>query len=174
MCIHKYVPNINDQMQPFYLVAATHNYVEKRYYTPKRSFDCKKQPIFQAADDGFWDYRSIYFQVTQSGNYIAKKALIFVDSVANINIFVNDIFSEFEKFAENSGFIFFNYISCILTEMITLCFQKKKITYVNQDLLERSARFFLKNYDKVISINQLAQQEYISVYYFIKIFLSNY
>lgn len=153
---------------------------EKLYHCTENSvflLDGQTSYILWVGEKQHWEYQHLYFFASSGANAIVEKALGYANmdrSYRNLRVYFSDIFNECKHWNDNSQFIISNTLSCIMTEMIIRPVVKEKTQYSRKALLEQTTQFFKKNYHQKISIKEYAQQNYISVYYFIRLFKEEY
>lgn len=125
--------------------------------------------MYKSGEEGLWDYKHVHFFTNGGGETVAQKALGFTECSGNVEQYLDGVFAEFEKLSATSAFVFSNLISCMLTEILLLRSRRKKPD-THQEMLEKAAAYLREHYGEKVSVADIARDEYLSIYYFIRLF----
>ena len=132
--------------------------------------DCRAPHVYRVPKGECWDYKHIHFEVDEKSRRVADKALGFIAfPESDIERRIDEIFWEMRHFSANSPYILSNHVSNMLTEMIQLRSQAA-IIRPHMELIEKAAKYMRGHYMEKININDLAKNEFVSVFYFTRLF----
>ena len=136
--------------------------------------DCRAPHVYRVPKGECWDYKHIHFEVDERSRRVADKALGFIAfPESDIERRIDEIFWEMRHFSANSPYILSNHVSNMLTEMIQLRSQAA-IIRPHMELIEKAAKYMRGHYMEKININDLAKNEFVSVFYFTRLFKDYY
>jgi len=133
--------------------------------------DCKVAHSFNVPKGCTWSYKHIHVVANDTcSKYIADKAVFsFVNDSGSLNSAIDSILKELRHSNAESRFYISNKVSGILTGIIQYRF-KSSFTDPQEELVERAVKYIQEHYMEKINIKQLANDEYISPYHFIRLF----
>ena len=136
--------------------------------------DCRLPHSYSVPNGETWEYKHIHFLVDSSSCNVSTKAVGFIAFFEDdIEAWMDSIFWEMRHFSANSAYVLSNYVSNILTKMILLHSQEK-IIRPRMELIEKAAKYMRSHYMEKININDLAKNEFVSVFYFTRLFKEFY
>jgi len=136
--------------------------------------DCRSHHSYHVPKGKFWEYKHIHFKVEQCARRVADKATGYLIMGENgIERIMDDIFHEVRNFNTNTPYLLNNYISNMLTELIIFQTQEPKI-HPHRKLIEKMAKYMREHYSEKVNINDMAKDEFISVFYFTRLFKEYY
>ncbi len=136
--------------------------------------DCSIPHSFRVKQGKTWKYKHVHFVVNGAARNVASHAcLVLVYDSGMLNSCFDDILSELHHISANTCFFLSQYISTILTEMIRYQFQES-FTDPQTKLIRRAVEYIHEHYMEKITIKQLAGDEFVSTYHFIRLFKKYY
>ncbi len=136
--------------------------------------NCFLPHVYRVPKGEQWDYKHIHFKVDEKSRRVAEKALGFIAFPENdIERRIDEIFWEMRHFSTVSPYILSNHVSNMLTEMIQLRSQDT-IVHPHMQLIEKAAKYMRDHYMEQINISDLAKNEFVSVFYFTRLFKDYY
>ena len=132
--------------------------------------NCMTPHYFSVKKGETWEYKHIHFVPNGVAKNVAERACLnIVNDNGSIDDYFNKIFKELYHINADSHYILSHGISTILTEMIRYQF-KKSFTDPQEELVRRAVDYIHNHYMEKINIKQLADDEFISPYHFIRLF----
>lgn len=117
-----------------------------------------------------WEYKHIHFIPNGVARNVAERAVLnIVSDNGMINSRFDKTFVELNHISADTHFLVSHEISGILTEMIRYQF-KKSFTDPQEELVRRVVDYIHNHYMEKINIKQLAEDEFVSSYHFIRLF----
>ena len=136
--------------------------------------DCRQPHVYRVPKDETWCYKHIHFEVDAHSRLVADKAVGYLALWDNsIEQKLDEIFEEMRRFNTNSPYLLSNHIDNILTDLIRLRSQTA-VLRPHMDLIEKAAGYMRSHYMEKININDLAKNEFVSVFYFTRLFKDYY
>ncbi len=136
--------------------------------------DCSMPQSFHVKRGQTWEYKHIHFVVDGAAENVANHAcLVPVYDNGGLHAYFDDILNELHHISANTCFFLSQNISAILTEMIRYQFQDS-FTDPQTKLIKRAVEYIHEHYMEKITIKQLAGDEFISPYHFIRLFKKYY
>lgn len=136
--------------------------------------DCSQPHSFHVKSGKTWEYKHIHFIPDGAARNVAMRAVLnLVSDNGVIKSLFSDTVAEFSHIRNDSHFILSHNISAILTEIIRYQF-KNAFTDPQKELIKRAIKFIHEHYHEKISVKQIADQEFISEYYLIRLFKKYY
>lgn len=132
--------------------------------------NCEEPHFFRVKRGDTWEYKHIHFIPNGVAKNVADRAMLsIVNDSGSIDSRFANILSELHHINADTHFLISHGISAILTEMIRYQF-KNSFTDPQEDLVRRVVDYIHKHYMEKINIKQLAEDEFISPYHFIRLF----
>ncbi|MBR4073446.1 MAG: helix-turn-helix transcriptional regulator [Clostridia bacterium] len=133
--------------------------------------DCQVPHSFVVKSGNKWLYKHLHIVANDvCSKYFADKAVFcFINDNGAVNSGIDSILRELRHSNAESCFYISNKVSEILTEIIQYQF-KSSFTDPQEELVERAVKYIQEHYMEKINIKQLANDEYISPYHFIRLF----
>ncbi|MDR1891999.1 MAG: AraC family transcriptional regulator [Oscillospiraceae bacterium] len=136
--------------------------------------DCRQPHEYNVPKKQIWNFKHIHFKVNASARRVADRALGFIEHDNHeTEAHMNFLFEELRNFNNNSPYLISNRISNMLTELILL-HSHAELSDSRWILIEKAAEYMRANYMNKINIAELAQSEFLSVYYFSRLFKSHF
>lgn len=199
-----YTPSEEALSLPFCIETAAHYTVGSRYYTRYASMnnyqliltvqgqgiveseeetytcekgsllllDCRTPHLYHTTKGGTWEFKHIHF-LTNGGEAVIEPCLGMSSISGEIDKHFETIFRELSNMTQNSIYLLSHLVSGILTDMI-LNKSKRVNNQPHYQLILDAAEYMRTHYDEKIKIEDLAKDEFISVYYFIRLFKKFY
>lgn len=199
-----YTPSEEARRLPFCIETAAHYTVGSRYYTRYASMnnyqliftvqgqgiveneketytcekgtllllDCRSPHLYHTPKGYTWEFKQIHF-FTNGDDYIVQQCLGLSSIAGEVNRYFDVIFRELSNITQNSIFLLSHQVSCILTDMIVNK-TKRVSNQLHHQLIVNAADYMRTHYGEKIKIEELAKEEFISVYYFIRLFKEYY
>ncbi len=134
--------------------------------------DCNTPHICRSAQGSTWEFKNIFF-TTNGGELIIQQCMGLNTVVGEVNRCFDSIFKELSDIKQETVFLLSHYVSSILTEIIVNKNQAISNS-LNLKLITETADYMRAHYSEQIKVKELAQKNYISVYYFIRLFKDYY
>ena len=132
--------------------------------------DCSIPHTFSVKKGCSWEYKHIHFKANGAAKNVAEHAkLILVNDHLAINSVFDKVLSELHHISAETHFLLSNYISNVITEIIKYQF-KKSFTDPQEEMVKNAVEYIHTHYMEKINIKQLADDEFISPYHFIRLF----
>lgn len=132
--------------------------------------DCRLHHTFRVKRGETWTYKHLHFLANDSARCVAQKAsMILAKDVGIINDRFDNILNELHSVKTSTHYLLSNWISDILTHII--CFEfKSSFTDPQEKLVNRAVEYIQNHYGEKITVQQLADDVFISTYHFIRLF----
>ncbi len=132
--------------------------------------DCRVHHTFRVKKGETWTYKHLHFLANDSARCVAEKAsMILTKDMGIINDRFDDILNELHSVKTSTHYLLSNWISDILTRII--CYEfKSSFTDPQEKLVNRAVEYIQNHYGEKITVQQLADDVFISTYHFIRLF----
>lgn len=199
-----YTPDEEARQLPFCIETAAHYTVGSRYYTQYASMenyqliytvqgqgivecddekyicnrgsllllDCRIPHLYHTPKGEIWEFKHIHF-FTNGGELVIQRCLGLSTIAGEVDRYFDVIFRELSNMTQNSIYLLSHQVSCILTDMI-INKTKRVNNQIHHQLIVNAADYMRSHYSEKIKIEDLAKEEFISVYYFIRLFKEYY
>lgn len=132
--------------------------------------NCEDTHFFRVEKGETWEYKHIHFIPNGVSRNIAERVMLsLVKDNGVINSSFDNTFVELNHINADTYYLINHEISAILTEMIRYQF-KKSFTDPQKDLVRRAVDYIHNHYGEKIDIKQLAEDNFLSSYHFIRLF----
>ena len=132
--------------------------------------DCRVPHEFRVKRGESWEYKHMHFKANGVAENVALHAgFTLVKDYGSIGETFDGILNELNHISVETHFMLSHYISSVLTEMIKYQF-KNSFTDPQEELVKRAVNYIHEHYMEKINIKQLAEDEFISPYHFIRLF----
>ena len=132
--------------------------------------NCSIPHSFRVKRGETWEYKHIHFTADGAAKNVAEHAkLTLVNDLDTINPYFDQVLIALHHISADTHFLLSNYISAILTEIIKYQF-KSSFTDPQEELVKRAVDYIHNHYMEKINIKQMAEDEFISPYHFIRLF----
>lgn len=131
--------------------------------------DCYHPHSYYTVDNNHWEYKHFHFDAPH-GEYLVQQLLGKTDFADSVEANIDSLFEQIEKPTAISSYLISDTISHLLTKLIKI--RQKTIITNNSHMpqLENIAAYLREHYSEKINISELSASEYISRYYFIRLF----
>lgn len=136
--------------------------------------NCHEEHTYSVPEGDHWNYKHIHFIPRNGAEGITERAaeIAFVRS-KRAEEYLDDILFILHDLNMDSNYFISHYVSGLLTEMIqnaaTTLEANPKV-----ELLQRSVQYMREHYMERLRIEELANREFISSFYFIRLFKEYY
>lgn len=134
--------------------------------------DCRQEHSYRTGDKGAWEYKHVHFSSSACRELI-DKCVGYYETAGDIEHYLDEIFEELERYTPISCYKFSDYMSRILTHLVLLKMGQNHLDE-HRELVESAAAYLRAHYQEKIQMNDLAQRNYVSVCYFIRLFKEYY
>lgn len=150
---------------------ATITYKERQYLLTAGTgmvIDCRQPHIYEVAENDFWEYKHIHFLVN-GAQLLVDEADGFTSNYGVAESYFDELIAYSCNEDSAAPFVYSNIINNILTALILS--RKRGVTIRdNNTLIEEISQYLHAHYAENLSMNDVAEHFYLSVYHFIKLF----